>query len=101
MNKNSPVVFLHDKRLVNQYKSTFRLLFFVISLQVVFGIPIFFILHATGISFLVYMLPVVSTFFLIMLHAQCKKILSVIEFFQDDYIKNHPELPKDDKMLER
>lgn len=95
---NGLVIFMHDKNLIKQcekhYKNT-CLDFFLVT---IFG----FVLMFNGASLLTLGIWTISEiiFFSIM-RLRSKYFIELLKFFQDDYIKNHPELPKDSSMLER
>ena len=95
---NNFVVFLHDKNLIKQCEKQCKSTCLDFILVTIFG----FYLMFNGASLLTLGIwTILEIIFFSIMRLRYKYFIELVEFFQTDYIKNHPELPKDDNMLER
>lgn len=95
---NNSLIFFHDKNLVKQLKGKLKISYFDFIIVALLGfIHMFFGTSLQGLLF--WTILEICLFFVI--RSDYNRLLALVEFFQDDYIKNHPELPKDSSMLER
>ena len=95
---NSPVIFMHDKRLIEKTQKTIRTDYMYLILLIIIGFEQMFF----GANLWILLLWTLGGILCVYcIRARLQHLIGLLEFFQDDYIKNHPELPKDSSMLER